>query len=41
MVPLELKNVIDAEMFKSEIRKWKPRTANYANGNYVCHMCTM
>ena len=25
MVPLEHENLNDAEMFKSEIRKWKPR----------------
>ena len=25
IVPLELKDLNDAEMFKSEIRKWEPR----------------
>ena len=29
MVPLELKDLNDIEMFKSEIRKWEPRQCEY------------
>ena len=29
MVPLELKNLIDVEIFKSEIRKWEPMHCEY------------
>ena len=32
MVPLELKNLNDVEVLKSEIRKWEPR-------QYECTLC--
>ena len=37
-VAIELKNLNDVEMFKSEIRKWEPKQCN---DNYFCHMCTI
>ena len=41
IVPLELKDLNDAEMFKSEIRKWEPRKCEctlclpYVRSNFI------